>query len=64
MLTIDKEMVTFSRDTWEELKKDVSFNELIEAIQGREELQNAIEETTEIIDFRKFDINHRTKLNV
>jgi hypothetical protein len=64
MMTETKTQVTFSRETWEELRKDDYFRELIEVIKDREAFIKAKEETVEVLDFKEYDKNRRTKINV
>jgi len=64
MIKVNKNTVTFSRKTWDELKEDNYFSELIEAIEDREELLKAIEETEYFVDFDEYDKERRAKMNV
>ncbi len=63
-MTETKTKVTFSRKTWEELRKDDYFRELIEVIEDREAFYKAKEETTDIIDFKEYDLKRRAAFNV
>jgi len=56
--------VTFSRDTWEDLRKDEYFRELIEVIEDREAFLVAQAETVEVFDFKEYDKKRRAELNV
>lgn len=64
MIKTTKTQVIFSRKTWEELKSDDYYRELIEAIIDREDLAKAIDETDEVLDFKEYDIQRRSKLHV
>jgi predicted ribosome quality control (RQC) complex YloA/Tae2 family protein len=64
MIDIAEETVTFSRETWEKLKADDYYKEVIQAIEDREDLLKAIEETEQILDFKEYDKNRRAKMNV
>jgi hypothetical protein len=64
MLEITKEKVIFSRKTWEDLKSDDYYREVIEAIEDREDLLKAIQETEYITDFKEYDKQRRAKMNV
>ena len=64
MVKILKDKVIFSRDIWEELKKNTNYSELIEDIEDRIELEEAIEHHKKnggkFTEFRKYD-NQRLK---
>lgn len=64
MITFTEDKVIFSKDTWEELKSDSYFNEVIEAIEDREELKKSIQETEYIVDFKEYDKQRRARINV
>ncbi|MBI5326091.1 MAG: hypothetical protein HZB41_12605 [Ignavibacteriae bacterium] len=59
MITIAKDNVTIPRTTWDRLRKDDYFNELIENLIDSEELADAIENTHELIDLREYDRKRR-----
>ena len=61
MLEIAENKVTFSRETWEELKNDNYFRELIEVIEDREALLKAKQETHSFIDLEEYHKNRMTK---
>lgn len=54
MLEIADDKVTFSRNTWEELKNNVFFAELIEAIEDKESLMKVMEETEYYVDYDEY----------
>lgn len=64
MIEIDNDKVTFSRKTWESLKNDNYFRELIEVIEDREELEKAIEETESYISYDEYRKKRFSKMNV
>ena len=57
MIAIKKDKIIFTRDIWEELRKNSNYSELIEDIEDRMELENAIEEQSgsKFIDFDDYD---------
>ena len=67
MVKILKDKVIFSRDTWEELKQNPIYSELIEDIEDRMELEQAISENVKagnkLIDFDVYD-KSRIKKNL
>jgi len=63
MIKIDKDNVTITRDTWEELRNDEYFRELIEVLEDSEDLQNAIDETDELLDFDEYDKVRMKRIN-
>jgi uncharacterized protein (DUF1919 family) len=64
MIQTTKNKVIFSRKTWNELKADDYYKELIEAIEDREDLLKSIEETEYVVDFKEYDKKRRAKINV
>ncbi|MDQ1265116.1 MAG: hypothetical protein QG635_266 [Bacteroidota bacterium] len=54
MIKTTKKNIIFSRETWEELKNDFYFNELIEAIEDRETLKKAKAETEYFVDLEEY----------
>ena len=64
MLEVAEDKVTFSRDTWEELKSDDYFRELIDVIEDRESLLKAKNETEFFVDLDKYHRNRMKKENV
>lgn len=50
MLTETDAIVTFTRDTWEELKVDDYYKEVIDAIEDRESLKQAQKETEYFVE--------------
>jgi hypothetical protein len=64
MIEISKNKVIFSRNTWDALKTDVYFREIIDAIEEREELLEAVRSTKKLSEFREYDKKRRSKLNV
>jgi hypothetical protein len=55
MLTIQNNNVLIPVDLWNDLKADLYFNELIEALEDRQDLLEAKQEATEFFDFREYD---------
>ncbi|MBM2814694.1 MAG: hypothetical protein HW421_1456 [Ignavibacteria bacterium] len=55
MLKIKNENVLIPIALWNELKNDLYFNELIEALEDRQDLIEAKKEATEFLDFREYD---------
>lgn len=64
MMTETKTQVIFSRETWEELRNDDYFRELIEVIEDREAFIKAKEETVAVHDFKEYDKKRRAEINV
>ncbi len=54
-MVITKDKVTFSRKTWETLKKDYYYNDLIDAIEDLESLEKEKKVASGFMDFREFD---------
>jgi hypothetical protein len=55
MLKIKNNNVLIPLNLWNELKDDLYFNELIEALEDRQDLLEAKKEATEFFDFREYD---------
>lgn len=55
MLKIKNDNVLIPIALWNDLKNDLYFNELIEALEDRQDLIDAKEEATEFLDFREYD---------
>jgi hypothetical protein len=64
MLEIAEDIVTFSRETWENLKQDIYFHELIEMIEDKEALLQAQKETEYFIDYDEYRNQRISKINV
>jgi hypothetical protein len=64
MMTATKDKVTFSRETWEELRNNSYFRELIEVIEDREELRIAQEKTEYLVDYDEYRKKRLAKINV
>ena len=66
MIAIKKDRVIFTRDIWEELRKNSNYSELIEDIEDRMELENAIEEHnksgSKLGDFDMYDKTRMKKI--
>lgn len=56
-----KTKVTFSRESWEELRADDFYREVIEAIEDREALLKAKKETEYFIDLDTYHTNRMKK---
>jgi hypothetical protein len=54
MLEIAEDKVTFSRNTWDELKSSIYFSELIEAIEDKESLMKIMEQTEYYVDYDEY----------
>ncbi|MDP2366339.1 MAG: hypothetical protein Q8M94_21510 [Ignavibacteria bacterium] len=54
-MVITKDRVSFSRKTWEVLKNDYYYNDLIEAIEDIESLEKEKKVATGVMNFRDFD---------
>lgn len=67
MVQIRRDKVIFSRETWEELKNNPVYSELIEDIESRMELEDAIEEHKKsgeaLKDFDDYDNKRMKKIN-
>lgn len=61
MITYEKDRVIIPRKTWDKYKKDDYFKELFEVLQDSEELDIAIENSTEMIDLRDYDRKRRER---
>ena len=55
MLKIKNDNVLIPIALWNDLKNDLYFNELIEALEDRQDLIDAKQEATEFLDFREYD---------
>jgi len=55
MLKIKNDNVLIPLALWTELKNDLYFNELIEALEDRQDLLEAKKEAREFFDFREYD---------
>jgi len=63
-MTITKDKVTFSRKTWEELRKDEYTREVIELIEDSESLIKAKKETKYMIDLDEYHKKRLARNNV
>ncbi len=54
-MVITKDRVSFSRKTWEILKKDYYYNDLIDAIEDLESLEKEKKVAKDFMNFRDFD---------
>lgn len=64
MIEFAEDKVIFSRQTWEDLKSDDFYREIIDAIEDREALIKAIEDTDYIVSFKEYDKNRKARMNV
>ena len=62
MITIDKDKITIPRKTWDRYKNNYYNKELIENLMDSEELTEAIDNSTELIDLRDYDRKRRNEL--
>lgn len=61
MITFEKDKVIIPRKSWDKLNKSSYYHELIEVLIDSEELQDAINNSTEMIDLKEYDRNRRIK---
>jgi len=61
MITITDEQVTISKDAWDRLNKNFYYRELIENFLDTEELIEAINTSTELIDIREYAKQRRNR---
>lgn len=54
MIVETEERVSFSRKTWDDLRQDDYFREVIEIIEAREALEVAKQETTHFVDLDEY----------
>ncbi|MFA6572526.1 MAG: hypothetical protein WCT77_14955 [Bacteroidota bacterium] len=54
MIEIAGDKIIFSKKTWEDLKNDSYFHEIIEVIEVREELIKTMEETEYFVDYDEY----------
>ncbi|MCX6146779.1 MAG: hypothetical protein NTW25_05950 [Candidatus Kapabacteria bacterium] len=59
MITIDENVITIPRKTWDSVSNNFYFKELIENLIDSEELNEAIENSTELVDLREYDLKRR-----
>ncbi len=64
MIKTTKDKVIFSKETWDYLKTDIYYSQIIEAIEEREGLIKAIKETEYIVDFKEYDRQRRARISV
>jgi hypothetical protein len=64
MIKIDDENVVIPRKTWDELKNDEFFKELIEILEDSNDLEDAIAEADEMFDFDDYDKERMKSINV
>ena len=55
MITVEKDRVVLPRTSWDRLKNNRYYNELLENFIDSEELIEAIEKSKELIDLREYD---------
>ncbi len=61
MITFTDKEVIISRETWEEYRKDDYFREVLDILEDSVELEKAIENSKEMIDFKEFDRQRRER---
>ncbi|MBX7045980.1 MAG: hypothetical protein K1X86_09095 [Ignavibacteria bacterium] len=61
MIEISKTKVTIPVATWNELKKDDYFKELIDVLEDSLKLEKAKKETKSFVDFRDYDKKRKSK---
>ena len=64
MMITTEDTISFSRETWEELKNDSYFQELIEVIEDREALREAKNETESFVDYDAYRKTRMAKMDV
>jgi len=64
MMTATKKRIVFSRETWEEMRSDDYFREVIEVIEDREALSKAKEQTEYFVDLEDYHQNRMMRENV
>jgi hypothetical protein len=62
-MEIKNENVLIPVTVWNELKNDFYFNELIEALEDRQDLLDAKQAATEFLDFREYDAKRMEAIN-
>jgi hypothetical protein len=55
MFKIKNNNVLIPISVWNDLKNDLYFNELLEALEDRQDLLDAKHEATEFLDFNEYD---------
>lgn len=63
-MILTKDTVSFSRKTWEELRNDEYFRELIEIVEDREALIEAKNETDGFVDLDDYHASRTKQKNV
>jgi uncharacterized protein YlaI len=64
MISIQKDKIIFTRDIWEELRNNPIYTELIEDIEDRMELENAIKEQKKSNeDFIDFEVHDKERMD-
>jgi hypothetical protein len=61
MITIDEDKITIPRKTWDRLNTNYYYKELIENLLDSEELIDAINNSSELIDLREYDRKRRAE---
>ncbi|HPO62669.1 MAG TPA: hypothetical protein PK762_06255 [Candidatus Kapabacteria bacterium] len=55
MIEIEKEKVTLPRDTWDRLRSDYYFDEIIQNILDSETILDAMENDNDFMEIREYD---------
>jgi hypothetical protein len=64
MISIQKDKIIFTREIWEELRNNPIYTELIEDIEDRMELENAIKEQKKSNeDFIDFEVHDKERMD-
>jgi hypothetical protein len=63
MITATKNYITISIETWEALKNDEYFGQLIEEIEDREDFIKAKKDTEYFVNFSEYDKKRREQIN-
>ena len=64
MMIATDDRISFSRDTWEELRNNCNFRELVETIEDKEELIQAQQETEYFVDYDEYRKKRIASLDV
>lgn len=63
-MTITEEEVTFSRKSWESLKSNDYFREVLEVLEDIESLENSKANTEYFVDYDEYRKTRLTEVNV
>lgn len=63
MITITDEQVIIPRETWDRMRNELYFEELIENLMDSEDLLDAMKNDNDFIDIREYDRNRERREN-